>query len=114
MLSSPTVAEPLLSQFAAAFAKPTFQRAMVLFVGFVLTAGRHTVTRTLLLAEQQHGLARRRCRASATARAAARSLRGSCPFRPGSGRVSSVTLMPRNMQSTMRCQRTFGQLLRPS
>ena len=47
MLSLPKVAEPLLSRFSIAFTKPTFQRAMVLFVGFVLTVGRHTVTRTL-------------------------------------------------------------------
>jgi hypothetical protein len=47
MLSLPKVAEPLLSRFAIAFTKPTFRRAMVLLVGFVLTAGRHTVTRTL-------------------------------------------------------------------
>jgi DDE superfamily endonuclease len=48
MLSLPKVAEPLLSRFSVAFTKPTFQRAMVLLVGFVLTAGRHTVTRTLM------------------------------------------------------------------
>jgi hypothetical protein len=47
MLSLPKAAEPLLSRFSIAFTKPTFQRAMVLFVGFVLTAGRHTLTRTL-------------------------------------------------------------------
>ena len=47
MLSLPKVAEPLLSQFSIAFTKPTFQRAMLLFVGFVLTGGRHTVTRAL-------------------------------------------------------------------
>lgn len=47
MLSLPKVAEPLLSKFSIAFTKPTFQRAMLLFVGFVLTAGRHTVTRAL-------------------------------------------------------------------
>lgn len=47
MLSLPKVAEPLFSQFSIAFTKPTFQRAMLLFVGFVLTAGRHTITRTL-------------------------------------------------------------------
>lgn len=47
MLSLPKVAEPLLSRFAIAFTKPTFTRAMVLFVGFVLTVGRHTVTRAL-------------------------------------------------------------------
>src|SRR5579864_7095998 len=47
MLSLPKAAEPLLSQFSIAFTKPTFQRAMVLLVGFVLTAARRSVTRTL-------------------------------------------------------------------
>jgi hypothetical protein len=47
MLSLPRAAEPLLSRFSIAFTRPTFQRALVLFVGFALTAGRHTVTRTL-------------------------------------------------------------------
>ena len=47
MLSLPKAAEPLLAQFSIAFTKPTFQRAIVLFIGFVLTLGRHTVTRTL-------------------------------------------------------------------
>jgi hypothetical protein len=47
MLSLPKAAEPLLSRFSIAFTKPTFQRALVLFVGCVLTLGRHTVTRTL-------------------------------------------------------------------
>lgn len=47
MLSLPKVAEPLLSRFSVAFTKPTFERAMVLLVGFVLAVGRHTVTRTL-------------------------------------------------------------------
>ena len=47
MLSLPKVAEPLLREFSIAFTKPTFQRALLLFVGFVLTCGRHTVTRTL-------------------------------------------------------------------
>ncbi len=47
MLSLPKAAEPLLSRFSIAFTRPTFQRAMLLFVGFVLTLGRHTVTRTL-------------------------------------------------------------------
>jgi hypothetical protein len=47
MLSLPKAAEPLLSRFSIAFTRPTFQRAMVLFVGFVLTLGRRTVTRTL-------------------------------------------------------------------
>ena len=47
MLTLPSAAEPLLSRFSVGFTKPTFQRAMVLFVGFVLTLGRKTVTRTL-------------------------------------------------------------------
>jgi hypothetical protein len=47
MLTLPSAAEPLLSRFSIGFTKPTFQRAMVLFVGFVLTLGRKTVTRTL-------------------------------------------------------------------
>lgn len=46
-LTLPKAAEPLLSGFSIAFTRPTFQRAMVLLVGFVLTAGRRTVTRTL-------------------------------------------------------------------
>lgn len=47
MLSLPQVAQPLLSRFSIVFTKPTFQRAMVLLVGFVLTTGRHTVTQAL-------------------------------------------------------------------
>lgn len=47
MLSLPKTAEPLLSKFSIAFTRPTFQRGLVLFVGFVLTLGRRTVTRTL-------------------------------------------------------------------
>src|SRR5688500_13771387 len=43
----PEAAEPLLCEFSIAFTRPTFQRALLLFVGFVLTSGRHTVTRTL-------------------------------------------------------------------
>jgi hypothetical protein len=46
-LTLPKAAEPLLSRFSIAFTKPTFQRAMLLFVGFVLTRGRQTVTRVL-------------------------------------------------------------------
>src|SRR5882757_3005169 len=45
--SLPKAAEPLLSRFSIAFTRPTYQRAIVLLVGFVLTAGRRTVTRTL-------------------------------------------------------------------
>ena len=47
MLTLPKAAEPLLSRFSIAFTRPTFQRVIVLFVGFVLTLGRRTVTRTL-------------------------------------------------------------------
>jgi DDE superfamily endonuclease len=47
MLTLPRTAEPLLSRFSIAFTRPTFQRALVLFVGFVVTLGRHTVTRAL-------------------------------------------------------------------
>ena len=47
MLSLPKVAGPLLRGFSIAFTKPTFQRALLLFVAFVLTPGRHTVTRAL-------------------------------------------------------------------
>ena len=47
MLTLPKAAEPLVHRFCIAFTKPTFQRVLVLFVGFVLTLGRHTVTRAL-------------------------------------------------------------------
>lgn len=47
MLSLPKTAEPLLSSFSIAFTRPTFQRVMVLFVGWVLTRGRRTITRSL-------------------------------------------------------------------
>ena len=47
MLTLPAAAEPLLTRFSIAFTKPTFQRAMLLFVGFVLTLGRRTVTGAL-------------------------------------------------------------------
>src|SRR5438309_758285 len=46
-LSLPKAVEPLVSRFSIAFTAPTFQRAVVLFVGFVLAAGRHTVTAAL-------------------------------------------------------------------
>ena len=46
-LPLPRTARPLLSRFSIAFTRPTFQRAMVLLVGFVLTLGRRTVTRAL-------------------------------------------------------------------
>lgn len=45
--SLPKAAEPLLSRFSIAFTRPTFQRVLVLFVGFVLTPGRRTVTGAL-------------------------------------------------------------------
>jgi hypothetical protein len=47
MLTLPSAAGPLLTRFSVAFTKPTFRRAIVLFVGFVLTLGRRTVTHTL-------------------------------------------------------------------
>lgn len=47
MLTLPSAAEPLLDRFSIAFTKPTFQRAMLVFVGFILTPGRRTVTRAL-------------------------------------------------------------------
>lgn len=47
LLSLPKAAEPLLSRFSIAFTRPTFQRALVLLVGSVLTLGRRTVTRAL-------------------------------------------------------------------
>ena len=53
--SLPKAAEPLLSRFSIAFTRPTFQRALVLFVGFVLTLGRRTVTRTLWTARSIAG-----------------------------------------------------------
>jgi hypothetical protein len=43
----PASAEPLLSRFSIAFTKPTFQRAIVLFIGFILTPGRRTITHVL-------------------------------------------------------------------
>ena len=46
-VSLPKAAEPLVSGFSIAFTGRTFQRAVVLFVGFVLAAGRHTVTAAL-------------------------------------------------------------------
>jgi hypothetical protein len=46
-LTLPKAAEPLLARFSIAFTRPTFQRAMLLLVGLVLTQGRRTITRTL-------------------------------------------------------------------
>lgn len=43
----PRAAEPLLSPLSIAFRPRTFQRFLLLFVGSVLTLGRHTVTRAL-------------------------------------------------------------------
>ena len=47
MLMLPSVAAALLSRFSIGFTKPTFQRAIVLFIGLVLTPGGRTVTRAL-------------------------------------------------------------------
>jgi hypothetical protein len=52
MLKVPAAAEPILNRFSIAFTKPTFQRVVVLFIGFVLTLGRRTVTGAL--ATMQH------------------------------------------------------------
>lgn len=46
-VSLPGAVEPLVSGFSIAFTGRTFQRAVALFVGFVLAAGRHTVTAAL-------------------------------------------------------------------
>lgn len=43
----PKTAQSLLSRFSIAFTRPTFQRAMILFVGFVLAIRRRTVTGAL-------------------------------------------------------------------
>jgi hypothetical protein len=43
----PRAAEPLLCRFCIAFTPRTFQRVLLLFVGSVLTLGRHTVTGAL-------------------------------------------------------------------
>ena len=40
----PQAAEPLLGRFGIAFTPRTFQRVLLLFVGSVLTLGRHTVS----------------------------------------------------------------------
>jgi hypothetical protein len=47
MLPWPRAAEPLLMSFSIAFTRPSFQRAMVLLVGTILTMGRRTVTNAL-------------------------------------------------------------------
>lgn len=43
----PQVAESILMSFSIAFTEPTFQRALVLAVGAILSKGRHTVTAML-------------------------------------------------------------------
>src|SRR5947209_8174898 len=45
--SLPKAVEPRASRFSIAFTGRSFQRALVLFVGFVLSAGRRTVTNAL-------------------------------------------------------------------
>lgn len=47
MFAWPRAAEPLLMSFSIAFTRPSFQRAMVLLVGTILTMGRRTVTNAL-------------------------------------------------------------------
>jgi hypothetical protein len=47
MLSLPKLAQPLLDRFSIAFTRPTFQRAMILLIGFVLSVRRATVTSAL-------------------------------------------------------------------
>jgi hypothetical protein len=47
MFTIPQAAEPLLSSFSCAFTRPSFQRAMVLLIGAILTLGRRTVTGVL-------------------------------------------------------------------
>jgi DDE superfamily endonuclease len=49
MLALPSAAEPLLSRFSVGFTKPTFPRAMALFVGIVLAFGRRTITHVLAI-----------------------------------------------------------------
>lgn len=43
----PQAAEPIVMAFSIAFSEPTFQRALVLLVGGILTSGRRTITRML-------------------------------------------------------------------
>ena len=47
VLPLPQAAQTLLTTFSVAFSEPTFQRALVLLVGAILTQGRHTVTNML-------------------------------------------------------------------
>jgi hypothetical protein len=47
MLSWPKAAEPLILPFSIAFTRPTFQRAMLLMIGFILCVRRRTVTGAL-------------------------------------------------------------------
>jgi hypothetical protein len=47
VLSIPKAAEPLVSAFSVAFTRPTFQRALVLILGAILSLRRRTVTHLL-------------------------------------------------------------------
>jgi hypothetical protein len=47
MLSLARAAEPLVSAFAPAFTRPTYQRFVLLLVGSIVTCGRRTVSRVL-------------------------------------------------------------------
>lgn len=47
MLSVPKAAEPLVSAFSEAFTRPTFQRAVVLILGAILSLRHRTVTGVL-------------------------------------------------------------------
>ncbi len=47
MNSIPPAAEPLIHEFAGAFARPTFQRFVILLFAAILTLGRRTVTNLL-------------------------------------------------------------------
>jgi len=47
MLALPSAAEPLFMSLSVAFTQPTFQRAIPLAVGAILTMGRRTVTAIL-------------------------------------------------------------------
>jgi len=47
VLPLPSAAKPLLLSFSVAFSKPTFQRALPILIGAILTFGRRTVTGVL-------------------------------------------------------------------
>lgn len=47
MIPIPTVAEPFFKSFSRAFTRPTYDRAILLAVGLILTFGRHTITGAL-------------------------------------------------------------------